>query len=102
MIEKGYEKVMLLRYAYHLPFFREKRKIPYMVNLLTLNEDYYISSVDNFISVVMSLSQVQIIRPSDNSVLAVLDYSEIYRSTNDFIVRPVNPPSVIILAMLPF
>jgi hypothetical protein len=103
MIEKAYEKIMLLRYAHHLRFFRQERKILCMLNVIQINEDYYVAAVDSFVSAVLCVQgRVLILRPSDYSVLAVLDYSEIYRSSSDFIVRPLDSSAVFVLALFPY
>lgn len=75
-----------------------------MLNLLTLNEDYTVPGISSFVSaVIVTQGKVFIIKPSDNSILATLDEGEIYRSSTDFKIRPVDIIGAkVVIALFPY
>lgn len=102
MIEKSYEKIIWGRRLRGKGRKRVRRLN--MLNLLTLNEDYTVLGISSFVSaVIVTQGKVFIIKPSDNSILATLDEGEIYRSSTDFKIRPVDIIGAkVVIALFPY
>lgn len=94
-------KVLASRLITGLLRHEKTHKFLGMLNLLQINEDYYVPAIPNLASVVLALDDVLILRPSDYAILAILNQSEVFRSSESFIVRPSAGSARIVLASFP-